>query len=71
MSELEDSLRKIIREEIERVMPQRDYRGYPVTPLPALPSTSNRCLVCGIDFGYGPMGYACGNPMCPTAVRAQ
>lgn len=32
-----------------------------------IPAT--QCKVCGIKFD-GPMGYVCGNPDCPTAVRA-
>jgi len=56
MSELEDSLRKIIREEIERAMPM-EYRGYrpPQVPLGPGQLMPGQCCHCGNYHGEGMM----------------
>lgn len=35
--------------------------------MPTFEST-NKCSVCGIDFGNKAWGYVCNNPKCPTRV---
>ncbi len=61
MSDIEDIVRRIVREEIDRRVP-------PPQPAP-LVDICSKCAVCGIDFGLGPWSYACGHPKCPIAAR--
>lgn len=70
MSELEKAIRKIVREEIERVSPQRDYRGFPAGPLLPATGSPTACQVCGLDFvGNGIWAYSCPQLNCPRGGR--
>lgn len=32
--------------------------------------TTNKCSVCGLDFGYKAWGYVCMHPKCPSIARS-
>lgn len=61
----EKTIRRIVREEIERAMPQRDYRGY--IPAPSVPVwVASGCPVCALGADGKPMAYVCSRNDCPT-----
>lgn len=60
MSTLEEEIRRIVREEIQKVT---------MNPFPLPPVSSTRCPVCSIEWGNQPWGYVCQNSQCPNMAR--
>lgn len=73
MSELEDSIRRIVRDELRRLVTELDQPEYQKTqgiPWPQpIPSTSGTttCLACGLQ-AQGAMGYCCTRTDCPMGM---
>jgi len=65
----EEEVRKIVREEIELAMPQRDFRGY-FPPAYAPQWQSRGCFVCGLGADGKPMAYVCSRNGCPTRATS-